>query len=85
MRFFDEDNKRFEWTFLFLIVVLVLYVGSFWLVRSNVSFPCESDGCSYQNVDFPTGAARLLYRPLIIWDKRLNKVQYSGEIDETKL
>jgi hypothetical protein len=84
MRFFDEDNNQFEWSLAAILLMVSIYIGSFCVIRVNVSFPCESEGCSYEGVEFPTGWVRALYRPMIIWDKRLSNVHYSGEVDETK-
>jgi hypothetical protein len=77
--FFDEDNNRFEWTALVLVFLLLVYVGSFVLLRSENTFPCEEDGCSYERVEFPGGFARTVYAPLINWDKMLYDVRYDSD------
>lgn len=83
MRFFDEDNKKFQKTLATSAVLAIIYIGSFWLIRSNTS---HDDDCRRQWIDFPTGAVRTLYRPLIVWDKYLNDdLLYMGEIDEFRL
>ena len=67
--FFDGDNNRFERTALVFVFLVLLYVGSFVLLRSESTFPCEQDGCSYERVEFPGGFARIVYAPLISWRK----------------
>lgn len=83
MGFFDNDNKKFEKTLAMSAVLVVLYIGSFWLIRSKTSF---DDDCRRQWIDFPTGAVSTLYRPLIDWDKYLNDdLLYMGEVDPFRL
>ena len=79
MGFFDEDNKRFEWTLAVVVAMLVIYVGSFFAIRSHNTFPCEEDGCWYELVNFPNGTLQTVYYPLIMWDKRLSRVRYVGD------
>ena len=83
MRFFDGDNKKFEKTLAMSAVLAVVYIASFWLIRSHTSYV---DDCRRQWIDFPTGSMRTVYRPLIVWDKYLNDdLLYIGEIDEIRL
>ncbi len=83
MRFFDEDNRKFEKTLAMGAMLVVVYIGSFWLIRSSASY---EDDCRRQWIDFPTGAVRILYRPLIVWDKYLNNdLLYVGESDQVRL
>ena len=79
MRFFDDGNKRFEWTIGFIFLAVVFYIGSFSIIRSRNTHPCEEDGCWYELVDFPTGVPQTIYLPLIVWDKKLFRVRYSSE------
>lgn len=82
MRFFDEDNKRFEKTLVGVMLIVVIYVGGFLLIRSRTS---HYDDCSLEWVDFPTGAIRTSYRPLINLDKMMHdNVLYRGEVDEVR-
>lgn len=81
MRFFDEDNRRFEWTMMAAILFAVFYIGSFCMIRVRAS----SDDCSLQWVDFPRGAIRIVYRPMIVLDKQINHdVLYRDEVDEVR-
>lgn len=81
MGFFDEDNRKFERTALAAIVLVTIYVGSFCAIRVSTS----SDDCSLVRVDFPTGAVREVYRPLINLDKKINDaVVYESEVDEVR-
>ncbi len=78
MRFFDEDNRQFEWTLVIIGLILVLYVGSFAVIRVNAT----SDFCGVQWVEFPS-SVRTFYNPIIIWDKQMNeRVIYDGEEDQ---
>ena len=61
------------------ILLALLYIVSFGVVRGRAS----SDDCGLRWVDFPTGAIRTVYRPLIVFDKQLNRdVVYEAEVDE---
>jgi hypothetical protein len=81
MRFFDEDNRQFETAVVAVVLLITGYVGSFAAIRANTA----SIECSIQSVDLPS-AARTFYRPLIIWDKRLNSdVVYRGEEDQIRI
>jgi hypothetical protein len=79
MRFFDEDNRQFEWTLSIAAFILVLYVGSFVVIRQKNTLPCEVDGCNWNSVSFPQGLVTNVYFPLIGWDCRLNSVKYPGD------
>lgn len=79
MRFFDEDNKQFEWTLTVALLSCVIYVGSFCIIRLAQS----SDDCNLRVVDFPVGRIRQFYRPLITSDKFLNRnVFYPNELTD---
>ena len=81
MRFFDEDNRRFEWTMGIAVLLAVLYIGSFCVIRVRAS----SDDCGLRRIDFPTKPIRTVYRPLIELDKQINyNVIYQTEIDEVR-
>lgn len=79
MRFFDEDNRQFEWTLSIATIILVLYVGSFGIIRQKNTLPCEVDGCNWDRVNFPQGVVTTVYFPLIGLDRRLNSVKYPGD------
>ncbi len=62
-----------------LLIVTVLYVASFYIVRSQNIHPCESDGCYWEVVNFPEEPYRTIYYPLIGLDRQFTRVRYSGE------
>lgn len=70
MRFFDEDNKRFEWTIGILTMFVVLYLSSYILARTQNTSPCEEDGCYYENVDIPQTGFWKIYAPLMAIDQK---------------
>lgn len=82
MRFFDEDNRQFEKALATTALLALSYVGSFLLIRSLTA---SDDDCRRRWIHFPTGVIRMVYRPLIVWDKFLNDdVFYEGDIDEIR-
>lgn len=82
MRFFDENNKSFEWTIVAAVFASAIYIGSFCSKRVQAS---SDEDCNLRLVDFSTGVIRSFYKPLIIWDKKLNNdVRYSNEVDEAR-
>ena len=81
MRFFDEDNKRFEKTFGVGALLALVYIGSFFFIRT---LTYSDDDCRRRWIYFPAGI-RTVYRPLIVWDKFFNDdVFYEGELDEIR-
>lgn len=81
MRFFDEDNKRFERALAKVLIVAVIYIGSFCIIR----YRSTSDECNLQSVDLPV-VVRTFYRPLVNIDKlSFDRVVYDGELDEVRV
>ena len=72
MRFFDEDNKRFEWTMITLGFVLFAYYFSYYAIREIHTVRNERDGCPIagcEEVKLPAGAFYYFYNPLIHIDR----------------
>ena len=76
MRFFDEENKRFEWTLGLLLIFLLLYLGSYAVIRANYTFPCEEDGCYYEAVDMEQTGFWKIYAPLMVVDEKYFRARF---------
>ena len=76
MRFFDEDNRRFEWTFGVILTIVVLYLGSYIIVRTRNTSPCEADGCYYEVVDIPQKGLWSIYTPLMAIDHKYFRAEF---------
>lgn len=70
MRFFDEDNKQFEWTLGIASLLVVLYLSSYLIVRSQNTLPCEEDGCNYEVVNIPRTGLWTIYTPMMAVDQK---------------
>ena len=76
MRFFDEDNKRFEWTMGIVLAFVVLYLGSYLVIRAKYTFPCEEDGCYYEVVDIEQIGFWKIYAPLMAVDETYFRARF---------
>lgn len=78
MRFFDEDNRQFEWTVGVILMTLVLYLGSYVVLRAQHTSPCEEDGCWYERVDMPQNGLWIIYRPLMMIDHKYFRAKFTS-------
>lgn len=78
MRFFDEDNRQFEWTIGVLLLAIVLYLGSYVVIRARNTSPCEEDGCSYERVDIPQNGLWTIYTPLMAIDHKYFRAKFTS-------
>ena len=76
MRFFDEDNRQFEWTMGIVLTLIVLYLGSYMIVRARNTFPCEADGCYHEVVDIPHAGVWRIYSPLMAIDHKYFRAEF---------
>ena len=76
MRFFDEDNKRFEWTISVVLTLVILYLGSYIIVRTRNTSPCEAEGCYYEVVDIPQNGYWRIYAPLMAIDHKYLRAEF---------
>ena len=76
MRFFDEDNHQFEWTTGVIFTMIVLYLGSYMIVRVRNTSPCEADGCYYEVVDIPQKGLWSIYTPLVAIDHKFFRAEF---------
>lgn len=70
MRFFDEDNKQFEWTVGIASLLVVLYLSSYLIVRTQNTSSCEEEGCYYEVVNIPQVGLWKVYAPLMALDEK---------------
>jgi hypothetical protein len=78
---FDKNHRAFGRAILYLVLFTIIYVGSFCVIRASSS----SEECSLVTVDIATDGLCFVYRPMIGFDKYLNRnVIYSYEIDEVR-
>ena len=78
MRFFDEDNNRFEWTIGVVLTIVVLYLGSYIFVRARNTSPCEAEGCYYEVVDIPRKGIWNIYAPLMAIDHKYLRAEFTA-------
>ena len=77
MRFFDEDNNRFEWTIGVVVTIVVLYLGSYLIIRTRNTSPCESEGCYYQIVDISQKGIWNVFAPLTAIDHKYFRAEFT--------
>jgi hypothetical protein len=76
MRFFDEDNHQFEWTIGVVLTMIVLYLGSYLIVRVRNTSSCEADGCYNEVVDIPQKGFWTLYAPVMAIDHKYFRAEF---------
>ena len=79
MHFFDESNKRFEWTIGVVFMIAFLYGWSYAIFRVRNTSPCEADGCYYQVVDIPQNGFWKLYAPIMAIDHKYFSAEFPAE------
>ncbi len=82
MRFFDEDNKRFEWTLGVVSMFIVLYLSSYVIARTQNTSPCEEDGCYYEVVDIPQAGFWKIYGPLMAVDEKYFRARFPKDAEK---
>lgn len=72
MRFFDEDNNRFQRTMIAVAIVMLLYYASYYVIREAHTVRFEREGCPISGceiVSYPSAAFYYVYNPLIHLDR----------------